>query len=569
MKHHIYGYIYNTVIVLLLGLLTQPIFAIGIGESAGDLPLKQQALELPEGLEQPERIDWKAASSYGPLSSSAKTADIPSFGSHLFDGGFRGVRADGLTPDYLVMPGDQVTLRLWGALEMERVIPVDSQGNIFIPSIGPIRVQGISHSQLDSRVRAAVKSLYPKNVHLYTNLQGVQPISVFVTGFVKNPGRYAGTPSDAVLYFLDQAGGIDDALGSYRNVRIERNNKVVAQTDLYEFILDGVLEHPQFRDGDTIIVGRRGPVVVADGDVERAYRYELTSENMTGNKLLHYTRTKPGVSHVLVRGDRISGPVSAYYPIDELDTLALQDGDELLFSIDQRSNSILVQVEGSFYGPSRYAVPKDSRLLELLDGIAVPAELTDVDSISLRRVSVAERQRQSLKESLRRLETTYLGASSSTAEEAKIRIQEAEMIGDFVKRASQVEPSGRMVVAHNGQIRNVRLQDGDVITIPQRSDSLLISGEVLVPQSVVYLPEKSADDYIDGSGGFTTYADEDRVLVVRQNGEVRAAVDVELRPGDEILVLPVVPTKNLQLASTISQILYQIAIAAKVVIDLR
>ncbi len=567
MKTDTFTTVFACIITVLFWLPWQSGYAVSIGTAAGDLPSMEQAQLLPSETEQ-QRTDWRTANSYGLQSRPDDSESITSFGMHLFEGGFRGTRADDLNPDYHVMPGDQVTLRIWGALELDRVLPVDAQGNIFIPAIGPVRVQGVTHEQLDSRVRKAVRAVYPKNVYVYTNLQGVQPVAVFVTGFVSNPGRYAGTPNDAILYFLDQAGGIDNALGSYRDIRVERSGKVIARVDLYQFLLDGVLARPQFRDGDTIIVGRRGPVVIADGDVERTYRFELTGTGMTGENLLHYARLRPGVSHVLIRGERMSGPVSAYYPLADLASLALRDGDELYFSADQRSDIIVVQLEGSYYGPSRYAMPRDARLMELLDGIAVPADMTDVDSVSIRRISVAERQRQSLMESLRRLETTFLSAPSSTVDEAKIRVQEAEMIRSFVQRAGQVKPSGRMVVAHNGQISNVRLQDGDIITIPQRSDSLLISGEVLVPQSVVYTASFDARDYIEGAGGFTQHADTGRILVVRQNGEVRSADDVTMRPGDEILVLPVASTKNLQLASTISEILYHIAVAAKVVLNL-
>jgi hypothetical protein len=207
-------------------------------------------------------------------------------------------------------------------------------------------------------------------------------------------------------------------------------------------------------------------------------------------------------------------------------------------------------------------------LRELLDAIAVPRNLTDTRSISLRRVSVAEQQQKALEESLRRLETNYLGASSSTPQEAEIRLKEAELISNFVARASEAKPTGRLVVSRNDQISDIRLQDGDVITLPEYSDSILISGEVLVPQSVVYKEGLSVEDYIDTAGGFSQHADDDRILVVRMNGEVRQAEDVRTRPGDEILVLPKVPTKNIQLATSISQILFQIAVATKVAIDL-
>ncbi|MBL1377749.1 polysaccharide biosynthesis/export family protein [Zobellella iuensis] len=564
----------HTGLFALLTLATQAQAQL-IGAGAGELPAEQQSrFNAPSEADQAstnQSTNWQSGR-YGPPQAKPGQAlpaqAIPSFGAHLFTGGFRGIRADGLNPDYVITPGDQVTLRVWGAVDIDRVLPVDAQGNIFIPGVGPIKVQGIRHGELDGRVRAAVNSIYSNNVQVYTNLQGVQPVSVFVTGYVQNPGRFAGTPNDSLLYFLDQAGGIDDAVGSYRKVRVVRNGSTIASADLYDFLINGNLPRPQFRDGDTLVVEERGPTVTVEGDVARPYRYELTPGAMSGQDLLQLARLQSNVTHVLLRGARSQGPVSSYLDLADFYQQPLQSGDQVLFSSDLRDDTIVVTLEGSYYGPSRFALPRDTRLHELLDAVAVPADMTDVTSISLKRQSVAERQRQALEESLNRLETTYLGASSATNEEAQIRVREAELISQFIERARQVEPNGRLVLANNGQISNIRLQDGDVITIPEKSDALLISGEVLVPQSVVFAPGRSAQDYITGAGGFTDRADKKRILVVRQNGEVREAADVTLSPGDEILVLPAAPTKNLQLASTLTQILYHIAIAAKVAIDL-
>lgn len=531
-------------------------FLTGMGHGAGD------SVQL--------NTNWRSGT-VGQLVPNAPVLSseaIRPFGSQLFDGGFRGVRADGLNNEYRITPGDQVNLRIWGAVEVERVLPVDARGNVFVPSIGPVKVQGLTHKDFDTRIRGAVRSVYPENVHVYTNLQGVQPVAVFVTGYVERPGRYAGTPNDSAIYFLDQAGGVDDALGSYRDIKVIRYNKVIATIDLYDFLLNGNIPRPQFRDGDTLLVSERRASVVVSGDVEREYRYELTGDGLLGSTLIRLARLKAGVSHVLIRGDRAEGPLTGYLSLDEFSVQPLQDGDEILLSVDKRHDTIVVEVEGSYLGPSRYSLPRDVMLHDLLDAIAVPEGITDVSSISLRRESVAQRQKVSLEESLKRLESTYLGASSSTPQEATIRVQEAELINRFIERASKIEPNGRLVVASNDNIANIRLQNGDVITIPERSDSLLISGEVLVPQSVVFEPGRSVSDYIAGAGGFSQHGDQDNILIVRQNGEVRSAGEVRLKAGDEILVLPEVPTKNLQLAASLSQILYQLAIATKVVTDL-
>lgn len=535
------------------------------------LPEAEQAQSTSQSVDNSPRADW-SSNNYGPdPQTAAPRADVdslPPFGSNLFEGGFRGNMADGLNSTYKIKPGDQVTVQLWGAVELDRVMPVDAQGNIFIPSIGPLQVQGVTHGELDARVREAIHSVYPENVEVYTNLQGVQPVGVFVTGYVESPGRYSGTPSDSVLYFLDQAGGIDNDLGSYRNIRVMRNGSTVTSVDLYDFLLTGQLSNYQFRDGDTIVVEERGPAIAVTGDVAREYRYELLGSHLSGAEITELARLNSGVSHVLLRGDRASGPIATYVPLSEFSTTNVQSGDEVLFSSDQRAESIVVTLEGSYFGPARYALPRDARLGELLDAISVPGDMTAVESVSIKRESVAAQQAEALQDSLRRLETTYLGASSQTNEEAQIRVREAELIQKFVERARNLEPSGRLVVAHQDGISDIRLQDGDVVTIPEITDSILVSGEVVVPQATVYRDGMSVSDYIENAGGLTQRGDDDHILVMRQNGAVRNADDITLRPGDEILVMPEVPTKNIQLATSISQILYQIAVATKVALDL-
>ncbi|WP_447926376.1 polysaccharide biosynthesis/export family protein [Vreelandella sp. EE27] len=528
-----------------------------------------QAAQGQQQVEDAPRADWRSGT-YGPLpSNQPRNPDLlPPFGFNLFTGGFRGAIGDGMNADYRIKPGDQVTVRAWGAIELDRSLPVDAQGNIFIPGSGPINVEGLSSQQVDNTVRQAITSVYPDNVEVYTNLQGVQPVAVYVTGYVENPGRYAGTPDDSLLYFLDQAGGIDQDLGSYRQLRVMRDGSQIATVDLYDFLINGTIPRPQFQDGDTIVVEERGPAIAVVGDVHRELRYELTGNTLSGAELVNLARLRSGVSHVLLRGDRPSGPIAQYFPLGLFSGQTVRSGDEVTFSADQRSETIVVEVEGSYYGPSRYALPRNARLSELLDAISVPQNLTAVDSVSLRRESVRQQQEQSLEDSLRRLETTYLGATSRTDEEAQIRLREAELIERFIERARDLEPSGRLVVAQNGQISDIRLQDGDVVTIPEISDSVLLSGEIVVPQAVVYRPGMSVIDYVQNAGGFTERADEDQILLVRQNGAVEHASNSPLRPGDEILVMPKVPAHNLQLVSTLTQMLFQIAVTTRVALDL-
>ena len=519
--------------------------------------LEQQNLSAVELLN--EQQDQSALMKHGQLEP---------FGSNLFAGGFGQSREDGLNPGYIIQPGDRVSVRIWGAIQFNESLEVDQQGNIFLPSVGPVLVGGVRNSDLNARVAQAVSTVFIDNVKVYTSLDTSQPVAVFVTGNVVAPGRYAGIPSNSILYYIDKAGGIASSKGSYRNIKLLRRGEVIESIDLYDFLRNGQLAQIQFQDGDTILVMERGEAVSVSGDIVEKALFELTSMGTLGSEVMEMARLLPGVTHAGVSGIRDNKPYSAYVPIEEFAELELSNGDIVSFRADQHDSVIVVDVEGSHLGPSRFAVPRNTRLQELLDFIEVDPRLTDIGSISIRRQSVALRQKVALQESLRRLEARYLTASSQTDAEAGIRAQEAQLIGQFVENARTAEPNGRMVVSRNGVIANIMLQSGDTISIPQVSDSVLLSGEVLISQAILYEKGLRARDYIGRSGGFSQQAKTDKLVVLHANGEVSTGKNPLIKSGDEIIVLPKVPVKNLQIAATIIDILYKVAIAASVAVQL-
>jgi len=504
------------------------------------------------------------------LEALERTAEkiLQPFGHNLFKGGFRGAREDGLNPDYVVVPGDRVTVRIWGATEFDQTLIVDSQGNIFIPQIGPIRVAGVRNDQVTQIVERAVRTVFTQNVSVYTNVEGTLPVAVYVTGFVNNPGSYAGVASDSILYFIDLAGGVDLERGSFRDIRVLREGKIIARADLYEFLLEGDIPKLQFTDGDTVVVGRRGHVISVDGDVVNAFRFEIPAEKTTGAEIISFAQPNAAASHAAIVGSREKGPISAYVSLQELYGLQIRNGDQIIVESDERQETMLIRIEGSHLGPSRFAVPIDTRLSGLLDHVEVDPNLADVSAVSLKRESVALRQKRAIEESLRRLETAVLGATSQTDEESKIRVEEAKLISAFVERARQVKPEGILVVSKAGAIEDILLQPEDVITIPEKTRVVLVSGEVLVPQAVVHVPGDSIFDYVAKVGGYSDRARDDEFLVIRRNAEVLKGSNIEVLPGDEIVVLPKIPVKSLEIAKTIIQVIYQLALSTAIALGI-
>ncbi|EKO3697847.1 polysaccharide biosynthesis/export family protein [Vibrio metschnikovii] len=487
----------------------------------------------------------------------------PPYGANLFAGGYESERRDGLNANYRIAPGDQINIWLWGAVNYSNVATVDNQGNIFIPDIGPINVANKKASDINQYVTEQIKKVYTSNVNIYVNLLTSTPVSVFITGPVVRPGQYAGMASDSVLYFLKRAGGIDSERGSYRKIQILRQNSVIEQFDLYQFIRYGRLPSVSFKDGDVILVAPQLPTVNVSGGVRNPFRFELT-EHSSGETITAYARPLAKVSHVAINGNRADGPFSLYMPYREFEHFELQDGDSILFNDDLHPQVIDVQISGSYLGPSYFAVNKRTRLHELLASIPVDNELADIHAIHILRASVARRQKEMLNESLDRLERSVFTAPASSDGEAAIRAREAEMVLRFTERARKIEPLGKVIVAENGRVANIQLEPGDQIVIPQKTDLVQIGGEVLMPQAVVFNPNARVDDYIAWAGGFTDRAEDKRIAVVRANGLVEFDPSGAIQKGDQILVLPKVDNKTMQSVKDITQIIYQIAVAANV-----
>jgi protein involved in polysaccharide export with SLBB domain len=490
----------------------------------------------------------------------------PPYGANLFAGGYESERTDGLNENYLIAAGDKINIWLWGAVNYANVPTVDTQGNIFIPNIGPIHLEGVPASDVNKVVSSKIKTVYTNNVEVYVNLLTATPVSVYVSGAIIRPGQYAGMASDSLLYFLKRAGGIDSERGSYRQIQILRDNNVLVEADLYSFIQSGKLPQITFQDKDVILVKPQKAAITVSGSVRNPFRFELIKDISSGQEISDYAKPLAKISHVGVFGNRSTGPFSVYLEYKDFVDFKLKDGDSVIFNDDLHAQVIDVQISGSYLGPSYFAVKKSTRLHDLLSYIPINPELTDNNSIYILRKSVAERQKQMLLDSLDRLERSVFTAPASSDGEATIRAKEAEMVMAFAEKARKVEPLGKVIISDNGITANILLEKGDQIVIPHYTDLIQVGGEVLMPQAIVFNPNATIDDYVAWAGGFTDRAEDERISIVRANGVVIFDKKAEIKRGDQILVLPKIETKTMQAVKDITQIIYQVAVAANVVV---
>ncbi len=484
------------------------------------------------------------------------------FGASLFTRD-SAVATDAPNPAYIIAPGDRVSVRVWGAVEAETIGIVDSAGFLFLPQIGPIRLAGTRAGDLQRVIESEVRRIYTQQVQVYAVLVSMQRIGVFVTGFVRTPGRFGGSAADSVLDFLVRAGGVDPARGSYRDIVIRRGGGQVATVDLYAFLIDGRLPNIRLQEGDTIVVGRQRALVGADGAVRNNFLFEVPGRVMTGREIVEYARPLPAATNAVIQGTRDGRPFSRYVTMQELQSATMSDQDTVTFITDAPARTIRVTIEGSRIGPSVLVADRDTQLCNLLDHVAVDPTLANTEGVFLLRHRVAAQQQRTMEEALDRLERQLFLATSPTQGVAAIRAQEAQVVSQFIQRGRRTRPDGLVVVMdQNGRCAPVRLEDGDVIVIPERVQTILVSGEVNAPRAILWQPNLTAGDYIRQAGGFSPRGSMSTLMIRRASGELVLDTNQRPRPGDELIALPRLDPRVLQIVTDFTQIAFQLAVIA-------
>ena len=504
------------------------------------------------------------------LQSSSKAY----FGEEIFKGNFKENQQFRYNPNYVLNVGDVISLKMWGAYEFSAELSIDKQGNIFIPKVGEVHLLGLSNSKLKHRIKSSVKRVFNNNVYVYADLKQYQPISIFVSGSVQKVGLYKGLSTDSLLQFIDKAGGILRGQGSYRNITILRNKQVIKQIDLYPFLLHGNIDMFQFRNGDVILVNPVRNFIEVSGDVNRPYIFELFSDSTSVQEIMRFIMPKPTANRFMLTKWENGQEVTKDYPLSQSANLLVTKGTKLTFFSDYYVNNLEIKIEGEHKGSKKRMVKKGTSLYDVLSHVKFTT-LSDINNVRLYRKSVANTQKQLIETMLKDLEARAFTSDSSTVEEAGIRNKESAMIIKFVERVRKVQPLGQVIISNEDNLDKIYLEEGDKIVIPKHSNIVVVQGEVNIPNALAYREHYTIEDYVDACGGYGERANMDKILLIKANGRViqhtsgdffSSTSSLKVEAGDSILVLGKTDSKNILITSSITKILYQVAVGAAVVL---
>lgn len=226
----------------------------------------------PLAPEPPSEFQQFAAASLGRA--------LPVFGANLFDRApttFAPLERAPVTADYVLGPGDQILLRVWGQASLNLDVTVDRGGQIYLPQVGSVSVAGLEFRQLQGFLKAQLEQVF-RNFDLNVTMGQLRSIQVFVVGNARRPGSYTVSSLSTLVNTIFASGG-PAAEGTMRRIQLKRDDKVVTEFDLYDLLLSGdKSKDARLQPGDLIYYPPVGPQVAVGGSVKTPAIFEGKGE---------------------------------------------------------------------------------------------------------------------------------------------------------------------------------------------------------------------------------------------------------------------------------------------------
>ncbi len=508
-------------------------------------------------------------------------------------GDARGAELSPLVPeDYVVGPGDEVIVSLWGSVDADLRLVVDRSGQVTVPRVGSIQVSGLKYGDLPQVINRRVAQVF-KNFQSTVSLGQLRGIRIFVTGFVARPGTYSVGSLSSVVSALMRAGG-PSASGSFRTIELRRGADVISRFDLYDLLTRGDRSADRVvQAGDVVHVGPVGTQVGVIGSVNRPAIVELKA----GETLADALRYAGGFSAVADRSriaverlrDRNSGrvtelnlPTDSSAPLSEGDVVAAFSAvDSQLSGQRQRKR---VRIEGEVGRPGEYVMHESSTLLDAIKAAGGLTQAAYLPAVEFTRERVRVTQQENYDKALRDLETDLSRARISrrggSADEAAAQQASDASVARLIDRLRLLKPNGRLVLyadASKAPLPDLALEDGDRLLVPPQPTTVGVFGSVFNAASYLHQSGRTLGEYVRLAGGPTKGADESSIFVVRANGQVissrqgggnwfrsgSSVLPVEALPGDTVFVPEELDkTTFMQSLKDWTQILYHLGVGA-------
>ncbi|MDY4161667.1 MAG: SLBB domain-containing protein [Prevotella sp.] len=380
--------------------------------------------------------------------------------------------------NYVLGPGDNVKVDIYGASQASNVYTISPDGDITITGYGPVNISGLTVSQAQARLRSTLGSRYSSS-SIKMGLGQTRTITINVMGEVQAPGTYTLSAFASVFHALYMAGGVSE-IGTLRKIKVYRNGRLVSSVDVYDYILNGKLTgNIRLADNDVIVVGPYDCMVEVTGNVKRPMYYEMKKTESVSSALKYAGGFTSDAYTKSLRVTRKNGNKMTVFNVGEFDmtSFKVSDGDIVSAETIITRYENMVEIKGAVFRPGMYQLGGD---------------ITTVG--------------------------TLLKACEGVTEEAFTnRAVMHRMNTDRTLKVISVDVKGILA----GTTPDISLQNEDVLFIPTKSEmqndrTLTIHGEVMYPGEYHYADNETLEDFILQAGGLKETASTVKVDVSRR-----------------------------------------------------
>jgi protein involved in polysaccharide export with SLBB domain len=311
-------------------------------------------------------------SDFETYAEDATGQHLPVFGRQMFEDvptTFSPVERVPVPAEYVLGPGDELIVRVWGKIDFDSHVTVDRNGQIYLPKVGALTVAGLRFEQVESYLRAAISNIY-KDFELNVALGQLRSIQVFVLGSARRPGMYTISSLSTLVNALFASGG-PSATGSLRRIELRRRGRLLTEFDLYDLAQKGDQSHDApLLSGDVIFIPSIGPQVAITGSVNQPGIYELKASTTVGAAVEGaggLTSLAGSTRAVLERIDDHSTRQVEEFHLDANSLQGtLKDGDLLrIFPISPKFENAVI-LRGNVAQPGSYVWKQGMRISDLI-----------------------------------------------------------------------------------------------------------------------------------------------------------------------------------------------------------
>jgi polysaccharide export outer membrane protein len=316
------------------------------------------------------------------VQASSKNKTLERFGLEVFRNGIEELDTIPMdvpaSPDYVVGPGDSLSINMWGGVSNRFSRTVDREGRINLPQAGPLLVSGHTLGDVQQAAQQLLRTQY-RDISVDVSLSRLRTVRVYVVGDVAEPGAYDISALSTALNALFEAGGVTPA-GSLRLLKHYRGNQLLEEVDAYDLLLHGIRGDLQrLENGDTLMVPPIGPQVTIEGMVRRPAIYELHGEANLEDALELAGGILPAAAlqHIEVQrldahekrtmlSVNVSSSGDTQAVVQQLSAFKIQDGDQIHVFPIAPYNESAVYLQGHVLRPGRYSYHDGMKLTDVV-----------------------------------------------------------------------------------------------------------------------------------------------------------------------------------------------------------